>query len=196
MRLLVAGSAEPGAAAGGRVHLPPNIVGVTVFVVGLTSGLVLPLTRQGSVNPSADPHFSRADSRASNNQGKIIGTWKVTGDLGEPDPPPKDKYAELAMKSVYVHLAFDETGTLTVESGADRPDVLEFMKRKAPEQVFTAKMKYKLLAGDEVEIFDMPPPGSPGRFGDGERAKVNVRIEGQTMTLVEDRGSNRLIKVK
>ncbi len=195
-RFLVADPAEPGAAAGGRGRWTPGVVGATVFVVGLTWGLVLPLIQQGSINSSEDPHFGRADSRESNNRDKIIGTWKVTGDLGEPAPPPKDKYAELAMKSVYVHLIFDETGTLTVESGADRPDVLEFMKRKAPEQVFTAKMKYKLLAGDEVEIFDMPPRGHPGRFGDKERAKVSVQIEGQTMTLVEGRDSNRLIKVK
>jgi len=92
-------------------------------------------------------------------------------------------------------MTFDETGTLTVESGADHPDVLEFMKANAPEQVFTTKMKYKLLAGEEVEIFDMPPRGHPGRFGDKERARVRVRIEGPIMTLLEERGSNRLTKV-
>jgi hypothetical protein len=140
--------------------------------------------------------FSDSKTAASNNRDKIIGKWKVTADPGEPDPPPKNEYAAIAMKSMYVCMTFDETGTLTVESGADRPDVLAFMKAKAPEQVFTAKMKYKLLAGDEVEIFDMPPRGHPGRFGNKERARVSVEIEGPVMMLVEGHGSNRLIKVK
>lgn len=193
-RLLVTDPAAPDEGNRGWGRLCPPLVGGIVFALGITLGLALPLARQHAAARLEPPRSDRPTSLGSANRDKIVGTWKVMDREGA--PRPTDKKVLLILASTYVRVTFDGNGTMTVESGADREDVRELMRKDTPASVFTANMKYTLLAEDGVEVYDMPPPGQPGRFGTQGRALLRIQIDGQIMTMVEeDGGVTRLVRV-
>jgi hypothetical protein len=109
--------------------------------------------------------FGTAGCGASNNKGKIEGRWTVvSGD--HPDEP------KLRGKS----LAFDEEGkVLFLYPGVPVPGPMAPPAPPgSPEPVV---WRYKLLAGDGADFYDLPPDAS-GRGGlfPGARGAVRVTI--------------------
>jgi hypothetical protein len=121
---------------------------------------------------------------ASNNKGKIAGKWQITGGT---DMKAEDiKMMEALKFTPYIEFREDGTGAFGVTS-AD-PEMLKMLEQGGEKTAFP--FKYKLNSGDEVELFDLPKElaekkgGSP--FGKKDRAKSNVKITGDNMTIVDD----------
>jgi hypothetical protein len=135
----------------------------------------------------------------SNNKGKIEGRWKVTTFPEKTDAKTKNEMDQLGKMGLYLFLEFKSDGTMSVGLGADKKEVLDVIKAMAPQQKTTWDMKYKLLSGDGVEVYDMPADlqsGGGGLFGKKDRARVSIKINGDDMTLVDDEGTTKLTKVK
>jgi hypothetical protein len=137
----------------------------------------------------------------SNNTGKIEGKWKVT-DLGSgATAKSKEEYAQMSKMGLHLVMEFKPDGMLTLGVGADKPETLDFVKMLAGGKPTSWDAKYKLLSGDGVELFDLPKEmqekGAEGVFGKKDRSRVNVKIDGDQMTITGDDGkAMNLTRVK
>jgi hypothetical protein len=109
--------------------------------------------------------------------------------------------AELEKQGVHLYIEFMPDGGVTIGLGADKPEMLEALKAiaKMQNQQISWNMKYKLLLGDAVEIYDMPKDmqtGGGGLFGSKDKARVNVKITGENMALLDEQGTTTLTKMK
>ena len=137
----------------------------------------------------------------SNNKGKIEGTWKVTELPASSAGKSKDEYAQMSKMGMYMQMEFKPDGTLTIGLGADKPETLDMVKLFAQGKPTSWDGKYKLLSGDGVELYDLPKEmqekGGEGLFKGKDRAKVAVKIDGDSMTMTGDDGETvKLTRVK
>ena len=120
----------------------------------------------------------------SNNKGKIVGKWKMVGGGGM----KADDAKMMEMLGIYVYFDFKDDGTLQFGAGANDPKMNDMLKDKGETKV--ASMKYKLLSGDAVEIYDIPKDMQDkeggGPFGKKDRARGNIKIDGDNMTISDD----------
>ena len=121
---------------------------------------------------------------SSNNKGKIVGKWKMTGGAGMKE----DDLKMMEAFGVAMVVEFRDDGTVTLGAQANNPELQKALDSKEKSS-FT--FKYKLHSGDVVEFYDLPKEmqeskkgGSP--FGSKDRGKVNVKIEGDNMTWSDD----------
>jgi hypothetical protein len=138
---------------------------------------------------------------SSNNKGKVDGRWKfvtfpeTTATQGK----GKELLAMLNERGAYFMLEFRPDGTMTLGIGSGKPEVLEQLKAVATEQgqKLTGDAKFKLLPGDDVEFYDLPPEfrGEGGPFGSKDRVKLQIRINGNEMTLTAADGTATLTRL-
>jgi hypothetical protein len=136
---------------------------------------------------------------SSHNQGIIEGKWKVVALPEGTDAESKTQIEELEKRGFYVYLEFKNDGVLLFGLGADTPERLAFFKAVAPDQKIDWEMKYRLLSGEGVEVYDQPGDARAvggSLFGTKERGRVTVKITGDDMTLVADTGTLKLTKMK
>jgi hypothetical protein len=135
----------------------------------------------------------------SNNEGKIVGKWKVIGVSG-PNADPED-FAEMQKFGVYLFLDFRVDGVMVVGIDSDNPEKLNEIKQLAPGGKLSVDVKYKLRFGDGIEFYDLPAEMQEqggGLFGrNKDRALAKVKINGDQMTMTDDDGtSGQLVRVK
>jgi S1-C subfamily serine protease len=120
----------------------------------------------------------------SNNRGKILGKWKITGGT--------DMSAEqlkiLESLKIYPFMEFKEDGTGSVGADSTDEDTKKLLLKSPEKTVFF--FKYKLNFGDEVELYDLPKElqYKTGRrpFGQKDRARLQVKIDGENMTATDE----------
>ena len=139
--------------------------------------------RRLAVDVAAGLALFAAGCGASNNKGRIEGKWKVVS-VGE------GLDAERLRDAV---LVFGDDGTVTLEDPARPKPAPDAEGPKPPG------WRYKLLAGDAADFYDLPPDATE-RLGlfptDTRRVRVTARIEVATggkyearvMTLTDARG--------
>jgi len=137
---------------------------------------------------------------SSNNKGKIVGKWKIN-ELPHKDNEAKEDFEGLSKLGIYVYFDFRADNTLEMGVGADKPETLEFVKAMSKGQALQWTAKYKLLSGDGVEFYDLPKEMQEkggGIFGKNkDRARTNVKIDGDRMTMTDDDGkTGQLSRVK
>lgn len=133
----------------------------------------------------------------SNNKGKIEGRWKIVS-LPEKVQKGKNDMAEMAKMGLYVYMEFRPDGTATFGVGADKQEMMDLIKMAAPNQKVTWDAKYKLRSGDGVELYDLPKDiqsGGGGLFGNKDRARVKVKINGNEMKMTDEDGTATLTKI-
>jgi hypothetical protein len=137
---------------------------------------------------------------ASNNKGKIEGKWKIT-DMPHKDDKSKKEFEDMTKMGLYVYFDFKPDNALEMGVGADKPEVLEFIKALSKGEPLQWNAKYKLLSGDGVEFYDLPKEmreKGGGLFGGNkDRARTNIKIEGDKMTMTDADGkTGQLTKIK
>ena len=120
---------------------------------------------------------------SSNNKGKIVGKWQITGGPGMKGEEMK----MMEMMKVTPYLEFKDDGTAAFGINADG------MFKKLLEEkgdALNVSFKYKLLNGDGVELYDLPKEMQDkkggGLFGKKDRARANVKIDGDAMSVTDD----------
>src|SRR5262245_25681317 len=90
----------------------------------------------------------------SNNKGKIEGRWKYVSFSEKTGADGREHLEKLSKESAYSYLEFQPDGTLIASIDGTDPAKLEALKALAAKEKrpFAASAKYKLLAGDGVEI--------------------------------------------
>lgn len=128
----------------------------------------------------------------SNNKGKIEGKWKRTQSFHE---DVASKAAEPAFDAIglYFYLEFKPGDILDMGEAGDKPEAIKFLKMLqesgAPGLKFIAK--YRLHRGDDVEVFELDKGvQNMGLFGKKDRVRVEIKIDGDTMTVTNDEGKN------
>jgi hypothetical protein len=131
----------------------------------------------------------------SNNEGKIVGKWKILS------APGTEQMLKLAQADGgYLYFEFKSDGTMLMGFGATDPKVQA--KIEEDDEKDSLSWKYKLLAGAGVEFYDLPAElkeqGGGGLFGRNEdRARTKVKIDGDNMSMTDDDGSVcKLVRVK
>jgi len=136
---------------------------------------------------------------SSNNKGKIDGRWKFVTFPETKAGQGKELLAMLNERGAYFMLEFRPDGTMTLGVSSNKPEVLEQLKALAAEkgQKLTGEAKFKLLPGDGVEFYDLPAEfrGNGGPFGSKDRAKLQIRIDGNEMTLIATDGTATLTRL-
>jgi hypothetical protein len=131
---------------------------------------------------------------SSNNKGKIEGKWKIVSGPGFDANTAK----QLDIIKMYVYIEFKSDNTLTI--GADTTD--QNFKKQVAEAAksFSKGCKYRLKSGDIVEFYDIPKEmqekGNGGLFGNKDRARPRIRIDGDNMTMTDDSGQMNLVRLK
>ena len=127
----------------------------------------------------------------SNNEGKIQGKWKIEYAPGFDQNTVK----QLAAMQTYAYIEFGKD-TCTIGVYSDNPDVLKGLAQSGEKSTITCK--YKLLSGDGLEMYDLPPElKQMGTGGKADRARTKVKIDGDTMTMTDDDGKQgKLTRVK
>ena len=135
----------------------------------------------------------------SNNKGKIEGKWKMVSPPDKGDAKAKADMAKMGEMGMYLFMEFKPDGVFVIGLGADTEEKLNFFKAFAPGGKLTWDAKYKLLNGDGVEVYDMPKDlqtGSGGMFGNKDRGRANIKINGDDMTMTDDSGTTKLTRIK
>lgn len=130
----------------------------------------------------------------SNNEGKIVGKWKM---VSGPGMGEDDKKMMEAFK-IYPYMEFSPDGTMSVGVAAADPKMQDAIAMKMDAEKITCK--YKLLSGDGIEFYDLPKnmQEKGGLFGKNkDRARTKVKIDGDNMTMTDDDGqSGTLTRLK
>lgn len=130
----------------------------------------------------------------SNNKDKIVGKWKLVS-------APGMKADELKMMDAlkaYLFFEFKPDGTLAVGAEFGDPAMKEAMA-KANEKGEKTVMngQYKLLSGDDVEFSGMnDQKKAGGLFGNGDKSRLKIKIDGDNMTITGSDGVGQLTRVK
>jgi hypothetical protein len=127
----------------------------------------------------------------SNNEGKIQGKWKIEYAPGFEEQMVK----QLASMQTYAYIEFGKD-TCTIGVHSENPQVLDGLAKSGEKTTMTCK--YKLLSGDGLEMYDLPPElKSMGTGGKADRARTKVKIDGDNMTMTDDDGKQgKLTRVK
>jgi hypothetical protein len=132
----------------------------------------------------------------SNNQGKIVGKWKMLSMPGMDAAQTK----EMDKLNVYAFFEFKDDGSMTVGAESSDKDMQALLLKQGVAK--TLSCKYKLRSGDVVEFYDLPKEmqekNGGGLFGSNkDRAKTRVKISGDNMTWTDDDGkSGNLVRLK
>lgn len=124
---------------------------------------------------------------ASNNAGKIVGKWQITGGPGMKG----DEMKMMEMMKITPYFEFKADGTAGFGISAADAMFKKMIEEKAGG-VTNVTFKYKLLSGDGVELYDLPKEltekkgGGGGMFGKKDRARANVKIDGDSMSISDD----------
>jgi hypothetical protein len=128
---------------------------------------------------------------SSSNKGKIEGKWKVVS-----GPGLDAQIKEMEQLKAYMYFDFRGDGSLTIGAESSDPAIQELAAKNGK----TVTCKYKLRGGESVEFYDLPPEmkqGGGGLFGGKDKARTNVTINGDSMTMKDSDGSTaKLTKVK
>jgi hypothetical protein len=131
----------------------------------------------------------------SNNTGKIVGKWKLTSPPSKTQKE-KDEFEAMSKLGVFLYLEFKTDNSLVLGIDSDKPDLLNMLKKGAPDQKFTFEAKYKLLMGDKVEVYDVKDKELKDVFK-GDKARSDILINGDDMTIKDPDGSiTKLTKMK
>ena len=125
----------------------------------------------------------------SNNKGKIVGKWRMENLNGAPEK-------DMAEFKLVVFIQFNEDGTARIAAESADPRI---QKALAADTKTAQSFRYKLLAGDMVEMYELPKDmqaGGGGLFGKKDRAKVKIQINGDRMTMIDDNTNLQLTKIK
>lgn len=123
----------------------------------------------------------------SNNKGKIEGKWKAVSFEGQGDDMK-------AMEALGMYLYFDFAGDGTLTIGLDTTNQEMKAMLAGGGKPTSWKCKYKLLSGDDVEIYDLPKEMQSGKggglFGGKDKARSKITITGDEMTLKDPDGKS------
>jgi len=129
----------------------------------------------------------------SNNEGKIVGKWLVTGATGESETG----FKQMEKEKLGLFFEFKADGTITMT--AESTDQTSHGKQQQIPY-FTFTFKYKLKCGDSVEFYDLPKDlqqkNGGGMFGSQDRGRERIKISGDNMTIFEDKVTLSLFRVK
>jgi|GEM_PF-6187028 len=119
---------------------------------------------------------------SSNNEGKIVGKWKI---ISGPGMDAK-QMESLGMSMI---MEFKDDGTVAMFPQFSDPKMQKMVEASGEKTSFS--WKYKLGSGDAVEFYDFPKElkgkkGGDGPFGSKERAKGNIKIDGDNMTINDE----------
>jgi hypothetical protein len=118
----------------------------------------------------------------SNNKGKIVGKWKITGGS-------EMKAEDLKMLENFKlipYMDFKEDGIVTFGIDTNDAEMKKLLAKDAEKNTY--RFNYKLGAGDEVEL-SVPKDakkGGPNPFGKKERFAATIKIDGDKMVLTDD----------
>jgi hypothetical protein len=131
----------------------------------------------------------------SNNEGKIVGKWKIDYAPGFDE----GMVQMLAAEKIYAYIEFTPDNTCTIGVTSDDPTVRQEIAQSG--EATTVRCKYKLLSGDGLEMYDMPKElqeGAGSPFGGkADRARTKAKIDGDTMTMTDDDGkTGKLTRIR
>lgn len=126
----------------------------------------------------------------TNNKDKIVGKWKVT-EFGGQDKKTKADFEQMSKLGIHVALEFKADGGLVMAVGSDDPKLLDLIKQSAPGQKLVWEAKYKLLAGDTVELYDLSDDLK--KMFKGEKAQSEVAIKDDGMKMKDADGTTILL---
>jgi len=146
-------------------------------------------TRSFSLAVLAAAALFAAGCGKSNNEGKIVGKWRL-GELPAGVPGAAEMKQAEAM-GMYLYFDFRDDKTFEMGVGANNPGMEQLLKAQGASVSMVGK--YKLLSGDGVEFHDLPKEMQEkgGMFGrNKDRARTNVTINGDTMTWTDADGKS------
>jgi len=129
---------------------------------------------------------------ASKNEGKIVGKWKMISGAGI-DQQAK----ELEPLSAYMFMEFKADGSLIIGAESSDPNLQKVLQGSGAKT--TLSCKYHLRSGATVEFTDMlkEMQTGGGPFGKSSKARTNVTIDGDNMTMKDSDGTTmKLVKIK
>jgi hypothetical protein len=151
------------------------------------------LTALGTVCAFAQEKVESKDDPKSDNKGKILGKWKILEAPGF----DADLAKALEAQKIYAYIEFTAKGACTIGVTSDDPDVKKTINAAGEKTAIGCK--YKLLAGDGLEMYDLPKELADANpfGGKGDRAKTKVKIDGDKMTMTDDDGkTGKLVRIK
>jgi hypothetical protein len=122
---------------------------------------------------------------SSNNKGKIEGKWKFVSIPGMDEGMLKT----LEAQKIFLYMEFTPSGEARMGAAANDPELQK--KIDTAGEKTSLSFKYKLLSGDGVEFYDLPAElreKGGGLFGNKDRARTKVKIDGDTLTMTDDDG--------
>lgn len=127
----------------------------------------------------------------SNNKDKIIGKWKMDNMPGL----SADDAKMAKEKGMYFYFDFKADGAMVMGIDSTQAEVATKLKESGQKTTFPGK--YKLLAGDKVEVYDMEGEEGKKLFGGKDKAQTEIKITGDNMTIKDPDGTSmNLIKMK
>lgn len=122
---------------------------------------------------------------SSNNKGKIEGKWKFVSAPGLDEGMLK----KLEADKIHLYIEFTPGGTVSIGAASPDPEVQKRIDEN--QEKVTISCKYKLQSGDGVEFYDLPKEmreQGGGLFGNKDRARTSITVDGDTMTMTDDHG--------
>jgi hypothetical protein len=126
----------------------------------------------------------------SRNKGKIEGKWKLVSAPGVDEK----QVAEADQRGMYMYFEFKPDGSVNVGLGSTKAD-----EKNGEAGLAMEAGKYKLLSGHKVEFSGMKGDGKKdggGLFGKGDKSVVEVKVDGDNMTITGSDGTGKLVRVK
>jgi hypothetical protein len=121
----------------------------------------------------------------SNNKGKIEGKWKAVTFEGQ-----ENDMKEMETVGAYLYFDFQPDGSLTLGLDSTNKEFKALMEKMGQKVSWTCK--YRLLSGDDVEMYDLPKEMQSGKsgglFGGKDKARSKITITGDEMTLKDPDG--------
>ena len=143
---------------------------------------------------AAQEKVEKKDDPKSDNEGKIVGKWRIVE--APEDLDGKKANEELkALTDLGVRFYFDFRKDMSFGFGitSDNAELLEAIKKAGAIPV---SGKYKLLAGEGVELYDLPK--DLALFDKGATsAKLRIKIEGERLSVTDSSGRiTKLIRMR
>jgi hypothetical protein len=126
----------------------------------------------------------------SANKGKIVGKWKLVS-----APGMEEQGKMMEMMKAYIYFEFKADNTIAVGLEITDPQMKEMFKGEGGTVV--ASGSYTLKTGNKVEmnITGKDKKGGTGLFKN-EKTLVEIKIDGDNMTITGSDGTGTLTRVK
>jgi hypothetical protein len=142
------------------------------------------LAALGTACAFAQEKVESKDDPKSDNKEKILGKWRITEVAGK--KPDADRFP------LYTYFEFKQNGQFVIGFGAKDAEGEQLLKTgNIPNHV----AKYKLLAGEGVEVYDVPKSVTLPAKAKGT-IQMNVKLDGDAMTITEDSKTTKLVRLK